>query len=162
MKKIVVCLLTVMMLTGCGEAEVFETVGDDAVLSVMAQPREIVVTLPEDTVLPVMETENSTLYMCRDFDVIVQTLESGDLDATLRSVCGLSAEELTVITTSQGDLDSYEFVWTAAGEAGEQVCRGQILDDGNYHYVLTAVTDAELVYEYQEIWNGMFESFTLG
>lgn len=161
MKKMWLLLLLALCLTGCGEAEVFETVDDEVVISAMAQPREIKVTLPEETVLPVMETENSTLYMCRDFDVMVQTLGSGDLDATLQAVCGLASEEMTIITTKQDDLDSYEFVWTAAGEAGEQVCRGQILDDGNYHYVLTAMTDADLVYEYQEIWNGIFESFSL-
>lgn len=161
MMKMWLLALLALCLTGCGEAEVFETVDDGTVLPVLAQPREASVTLPEDTVLPVMETDNSTLYMCRDFDVQVQTLDGGDLDATLRQVTGQGAEDLTVITTEAGEFACYEFVWTAAGEAGEQVCRGQILDDGNYHYVLTAMTDAELVYEYQEIWNGMFESFAL-
>ena len=36
-----------------------------------------------------------------------------------------------------------------------------ILDDGSYHYVLSAMTDADNAREYGEMWNGMFESFTL-
>ena len=161
MKKICVLLVMALCLTGCGGEAVFETVGDTGILSASAQPREITLTLPEDTVLPVMETDGGSLYMCRDFDVTVQTLEGGDLESTVRTVSGQSLEDLTVIKGTEGECNSYEFVWTAAGEGGEQVCRGQILDDGVYHYVLTAMTDADLVYEYQEIWNGMFESFGL-
>lgn len=161
MKRVCVLLLIMALLTGCGEAEVFETVADQQMVSVMAQPREIKLTLPEDTVLPAMETENGTLYMCRDFDVMVQTMESGDLDATIRAVSGFGREDLTVIETFNGAQDCYEFSWTAVGETEDQVCRCMILDDGNYHYVMTAIVDAELVREYQEIWNGMFETFGL-
>ena len=162
MRKWCVLLVMVLLLTGCADTEVFETVGDEVLLQVMAQPKQIQVTLPEDTVLPAMETENGTLYMCREFDVMVQTLDGGDLDATIRTLSGFEREDLTVIETLRGDLDCYEFVWTATGESDEQVCRCMILDDGSYHYVLTAMVDAELVSEYQQIWNGMFETFSVG
>ena len=162
MRKWCVLLVMVLLLTGCADTEVFETVGDEVLLQVMAQPKQIQVTLPEDTVLPAMETENGTLYMCREFDVMVQTLDGGDLDATIRALSGFEREDLTVIETLRGDLDCYEFVWTATGESDEQVCRCMILDDGSYHYVLTAMVDAELVSEYQQIWNGMFETFSVG
>ena len=161
MRKWCVLLVMVLLLTGCADTEVFETVGDEVLLQVMAQPKQIQVTLPEDTVLPAMETENGTLYMCREFDVMVQTLDGGDLDATIRALSGFEREDLTVIETLRGDLDCYEFVWTATGESDEQVCRCMILDDGSYHYVLTAMVDAELVSEYQQIWNGMFETFSV-
>ena len=161
MKRICLLLLMAALLTGCAEEEVFETVGDQQILSVMAQPREITLTLPEDTVLPAMETDDGILYMCREFDVMVQTMDSGDLEATIRAVSGFSREDLTVIETFNGEQDCYEFTWTAAGETEEQVCRCMILDDGNYHYVVTAMVDAELVREYQEIWNGMFETVRL-
>ena len=161
MKKTCLLLLLVLSLTGCAEAEVFETVEDEAVLSVMGEPREIKLTLPEDTILPVMETDSGTLYMCGDYDIAVQTLESGNLSGTIMQVTGQAMDDLTVITTARDEMDCYEFVWTAAGDLGEQVCRGMILDDGDYHYILTAAADAELVGEYQEIWNGIFESCSL-
>lgn len=161
MKRMVVILMILALLTGCGQAEVFETVGDQQMVAVMAQPREIRLTLPEDTVLPAMETDNGTLYMCKDFDVTVQTMNSGDLDGTIRIVSGFGREDLTVIETFNGAEDCYEFSWTTLGETEDLVCRCMILDDGNFHYILTAMVDAELAGEYQEIWNGMFETFGL-
>ena len=161
MKKILVWLVLALSLAGCGGAEVFETVGDEMVQSVMAEPREIRLTLPEEAVLPAMETDNGTIYICQNYDVSIQTLESGDLEGTIRSVSGFDLEDLTIMETSLTEADCYEFVWTSAGEWKEQVCRCMILDDGNYHYILTAMIDSDLIGEYQEIWNGMFESFGL-
>lgn len=162
MKRVWVILVLMMLLPGCKGAETFETVSDDLVQSVMAQPKEIRLTLPEDTVMPAMESESGTLYMCNGYDVTVQTLEGGDLNSTIRQVCGYDREALTVMETESGDFTCYEFVWTGAGELGQQVGRAAILDDGSYHYVLTAVTAEADAEEYREIWNGMFETFGIG
>ena len=66
-----------------------------------------------------------------------------------------------MIQTGTGDVARYEFVWTSATDQGQQIGRATLLDDGNYHYVLCATVDAEKIEEYQEIWNGIFESFQL-
>lgn len=161
MKRMGVVLMMALLLAGCGVKDTFETVGDEMIQSVMAQPKEILLELQEDTLLPAMETDNGLLYLCRDYDVAVQTMEGGDLDRTLQTVTGQDRDDLEVLQTQTGDLDSYEFVWTAAGELGEQVCRGMILDDGTYHYVLTAIADADIAEEYREMWNALFESFGL-
>ena len=158
MKKLLVLMLMIL-LCGCGAQETFETVADEMVLPVLAQPREILLTLPEETLLPAMESDGRTLYLCNGYDVAVQTVPSGDLDGTIREICGFGAEELTVMETTSGDCRCFEFVWTAATDFGEQVGRAQILDDGNYHYVLTAMASAEKALDYQEIWNGLFETF---
>ena len=160
MKMIAVFLLAVL-LTGCGKAEVYETVTDEAAQSVSAQPREILFDLAQEPVLPAMESDGGTLYLCGDFDVMVHTCQSGDLSNTVREVSGFLPEELTVIQTGTGDVNRYEFVWTSATDFGQQIGRATILDDGNYHYILSATVDAELMEEYQEIWNGIFESFQL-
>ena len=159
MKRLVLLLIPVFLLCGCGKAETMETIADEMLLPVVAQPRETWVSLPEDSVLPAMESESGTIYLCEEYDVAVQTLAAGDLDATLRTVTGYGAEDLTVIQTQDGEVDKYEFVWTMAGELGQRIGRATILDDGNYHYVLCATIDAENMAEYQEVWNGMFESF---
>lgn len=161
MKKIWLVLMMTLFLTGCGAAETFETVGDEMIQSAMAQPREILLTLQGETVLPAMETDSGTLYLCSGYDVSVQTLEGGDLDRTMRTVSGYGRDDLTVMETAVGEYACYEFVWTTAGEMGEQSCRGMILDDGSYHYVLTAMADADSAEEYREMWNGLFESFGL-
>lgn len=159
MKNFVFLLIILFSLTGCAGEEVFETVADEQLLPVMAEPMEIYVEIPEDTVMPVMESDSGRIYICSDFDVAVQTLQSGDVSATVLAVSGFNREDLTVIETQSQDGKKYEFVWSAAGERGHQVGRATILDDGNYHYVLSAVIDADKLEAWQEVWNGMFESF---
>ena len=160
-KSCILMMLLTLLLCGCGAEETFETVADEQVLEVLAQPREILLTLPEETLLPAMESDGRTLYFCEGFDVAVQTVPSGDLDATMRQITGFGREDLTVMQTMAGECQCYDFVWTAATDFGEQVGRAKILDDGGYHYVLTATADAADAQEYQEIWNGMFETFSL-
>ena len=161
MKVMMILLMTLLLLTGCSQAQVYETVTDEPVAAVSAQPREIRFDLAQEPVLPAMESDGGQLYLCGDFDVMIQTLDSGDLSDTVFRVSGFTPEELTLIQTASGDVDKYEFVWTAVTEEGHMIGRATILDDGSYHYSLSATVDAELIEEYQEIWNGIFESFEL-
>jgi len=48
---------------------------------------------------------------------------------------------IQVIKTAQDTYERYDFVWTAAGEDGLQTGRACILDDGNYHYALSAMAE---------------------
>jgi len=159
MKKLCLMMALLLLLSGCGTEQTFETVADELVLSASVQPRKILLTLPEETMLPAMETDSGTLYLCDGYDVAVQTLESGNLDATIRRICGFGSEDLTVMQTDTGTYTCYEFVWTSAGELGEQVGRAKILDDGSYHYALNTTAPAKTAEEYREIWNGIFETF---
>lgn len=151
-------LLCACLLTGCAAEETLETVNDEWVVPVMAQPRQVHVRLPEDAVVPVLEQEGSALYMARDYEIAVETLSSGDLDATIRSLTGYDSDRLTVIRTCQDELRRYDFVWTAAGEEGERLGRGVILDDGNYHYCLSALHSGK---EDRALWQEVFSSFCL-
>ena len=108
MKKILVWLVLALSLAGCGGAEVFETVGDEMVQSVMAEPREIRLTLPEEAVLPAMETDNGTIYICQNYDVSIQTLESGDLEGTIRSVSGFDLEDIRTKAIALGMIPAEE------------------------------------------------------
>lgn len=159
--KVVLILLMLLILTGCSPAQVYETVTDEPIAAVSAQPREIRFDLAQEPILPAMESEGGQLYLCGDFDVMVQTMDAGDLNDTVFRISGFTPDELTLIQTGSGDVDKYEFVWTSATDEGHQIGRATILDDGSYHYTLSATVDAELIEEYQEIWNGIFESFQL-
>ena len=152
-------MVLALLLCGCEKAQTFETVTDEMVLSASAQPRQILLTLPEETLLPAMQTDTGTLYLCNGYDVAVQTMESGDLDATVRQVCGFGSDDITIMQTTAGDFTCYEFVWSAATELGEEVGRAMILEDNDYHYILSTVAPAKRASEYQEIWNGIFDSF---
>ena len=161
MKKQLLIMVLALVLCGCSTEQTFETVTDELVLAASAQPRKILLTLPEETLMPAMETENGTLYLCDGYDIIVQTLESGDLDATVRQISGFSKAELTIIQTIAGEYPCYEFVWSAATDLGQQVGRAMILEDADYHYAICAVSPEKDAEEYQQIWNGIFDSVTI-
>lgn len=161
MKRMILLMTVLGLLSGCSAAETYEMVTDEPVQQVSAQPREIHFFLAEETAMPAMETDSGKLYLCGEYDVMSQIFDGGDLERTIRQVSGFSPSDLTVIQTESENVKKTEFVWTSAAEEGHRICRATILDDGNYHYVLSATVPAEKIEEYQEIWNGIFETFKL-
>ena len=161
MKKCAVFLLISLLLAGCGAEETVETVADEWVKRVSAPARDVILALPEDAAAPVSAGEKGILYRCQGFELLVETLASGDLEATIREITGYSRENLTVLETRDGDLKRYDLVWSCLGEQGQQVARGCILDDGNYHYVLTVLADAERAGEFESVWNELFSGYSL-
>ena len=155
-----VLLLLMILLTGCGAEQTMETVADELVIPVMAQPRLICVELPGETALPVFENDNGRIYICNDYEIAVQTLEAGDLDRTIQTVSGLSKEDVTVVETNADDVRRYELVWAAVGEGGDRGGRAAILDDGNYHYCLSVLRG--MGDEKSQIsWDQVFSTFHL-
>ena len=52
MKKGWLILALGLLLTGCSTAETYETLADQVVVSVLAEPKQIQFSLPEESVLP--------------------------------------------------------------------------------------------------------------
>ena len=161
MKKWWLLLMICAMLSGCGAEETFETVSDE-ILEVAAVQRQILVELPPEAAAPASESDAGTIYICDGYEIMLQTLTGGDLDATLRTVSGYGRKDLTVVESRQGDYKRYDLVWACAGEEGERIGRGAVLDDGSYHYVLCVLSDADRVQEYEEVWSALFSSYSLG
>ena len=155
------CVLLCLLLAGCGAEENFETISDDLSVPVMAQPRLISVELPGETALPVVENDNGRVYVCNDYEIVLQTLDGGDLEETLKTVSGLPRENLTVVETFLDGVTRCEFVWAAAGETGDQVGRGVVLDDGSYHYCLSILRPADIAKKSQINWDHVVSSFHL-
>lgn len=158
MKKWMMLLVLPLVLTGCGTQETFETVSDEQVLSVMAHPRQIRVDLPEEAVAPVLESEGEQMYLCDGYDILIEVRASGDLARTLRDMSGYEGEDLTVVQTQWDDVSRYEFVWASAGEEGDRLGRGVVLDDGDYHYCMSILRDADMQNS-QILWDQVFSSF---
>lgn len=150
-----------LLLTGCSTVETFETISDEMMQPVMARPGHITAQLPGETALPVIENDNGRLYVCNDYEIVIQTLEAGDLERTMQTLSGLEKDDLTVMETKSGELLRYEFVWAAAGESGDQTGRGVILDDGNYHYCLSVLRDVDAEEKCQVNWDQVFSSFSV-
>ena len=162
MKKYAVILAVVFLLAACGSQETFETVADAyQIPAAAAAPGTISINIPENAASPVFSGEEGILYQCDGYDISVLTLESGDLDRTLRSVTGYGRENIAVISTQDGNLTRYDCAWTAVGEGGELVSRTMILDDGNYHYAVTATADAGSTRELVPAWKDIFDSVHL-
>ena len=147
-----------MMLCGCAHVEDFETMKDVYGPQELGDPVQITLALPADAASPVMESENGKLYFCDGYEIMVQTMASGDLNRTLQSLTGYTRDGLTVIETVNDQIRRYECVWTAAGEAGDQVGRAVIMDDGNYHYCVSVMAHALESGSLQETWQELFAS----
>ena len=162
MKKIIVMLMMSLLLSGCGAKETLETVADDIPLQpVLAEPAQISVRLPDNAVSPVLESDSEQVYLCEDYEISIETRASGDLGGTITALTGFDPEQLTVMHTKQDDADRYEFVWVSAGEMGERLGRGVVLDDGSYHYCMSVLRDAENQKKSQVEWSDVFSSFSL-
>lgn len=161
MKKVMLVCLAALLLAGCASAPVLETVADEALEPAAAPAGQIKVELPDEAATPVMEGGESRFYVCEDYELMIQTLEGGDLDKTVAQLTGYEKEKLTVLQTRQNGVDRYDFVWVCTGEEGEQLGRGVILDDGNYHYTMTALRPAEDTENTQIVWRRVFETFSL-
>ena len=161
MKTFLIFGLCALLLTGCGAKPTMETVGDSLVEPAAAVKREVVVDLPGEAAIPTMENENSRYYVCEDYEISMETFPSGDLNHTIETLSGFAPEDLTVVETEYSGVKRYDFVWAAQGEAGEQVGRAAVLDDGNYHYTLTVLQNADQTEKTQIVWRTVFESFQL-
>ena len=149
------------LLCGCGAEETLETISDEVIAPVMAQPRQITVQLPEDAVAPVMESDSEQVYLCDGYEIVMETLSSGDLNATIQALSGYMKDQITVMETRTDGVKRYEFVWAAAGELGDRLGRAVVLDDGSYHYCMSVLRDAETGERSQIVWNDVFSSFVL-
>ena len=160
MKRMLLLLMLACLLAGC-RAETMETVEDIWEEVPAAEARQIRVSLPGEEALPVMESSTDRLYLGENYQIEVQTLPGGDLNRTVQTMSGLEPEDVTLMQTEQGGLTRYDFVWAAAGEEGDQLGRGAILDDGNYHYALSVLRSADDTATRQIHWDQVFSSFSV-
>ena len=162
MKKLLVIPIIAILLAGCGKEKSMETVADVQDTPVVATVQRIQLQLPPELSTPVLQDDGAgELYLCDNYSLTVQTVASGDLQKTIRNATGMDKNDLQIQQTRQKDVMRYQWIWTANGENGIQVGRGCVLDDGNYHYVLTALADEAVAGQVQQEWRGIFTSFRL-
>ena len=161
MKKYIWMVLLMLLLCGCAAEETYETLSDDLVHPVMAQQRSISVELPGEAAMPAMESDAGRIYLCEAYEIAIQTMAAGDINATVQALSGHDKAQLTVLETEHDGCTRYEFVWAAAGESGDRIGRSVILDDGNYHYTMSVLRNADPTEVSQISWDQVFQSFQL-
>ena len=159
MRKMIVVLISVLILAGCGSTQTLETIADEPVLAVSAEQREVKVELPDDAAVMTMSCDNKTIYLCEDYEICFEVLDAVDLDRTIKQVTGFHEEYLTVLKTGYEGFSKHEMVWSSAGETGDYLGRAVVLDDGDHHYVLSALAPADMVQNLEGQWEEMFASF---
>ena len=93
MKKWWMIICVSVLLTGCGAAETFETVGDELLQPVMAEVGQINLSLPpEASTQTMLGSDTDKLYFCDGYTAAVQIMDRGDLDRTCRQLCGFGAD----------------------------------------------------------------------
>ena len=160
MKKAIVFLLLMLVLTGCS-LQTFETVEDGNDVTVMAEPATLLIDLPEDAAALTMQGSAGSLYFCNDYDIAVEILPSGNLSSTLQILTGFDRQNLELMQTVRCGVDCYEGAWSAAGEAGDHIGRLLILDDGSFHYCVSIMTMADNAGACTEEWNEILSSVAL-
>lgn len=155
-------ILAICLMTGCSAQETFETVNDEVLLPVVSQQRQICMTLPADAALgAISEEDGGKLYLCDDYILTVQVLTGGNLDDTAKTVCGFSGKQLTMIPTTAASWERYDWTWSSAGEGGDHVGRAAVLDDGQYHYCVSAMAPAASATQLETKWSEVFASLRL-
>ena len=141
MKKFVFLLVLMLCLAGCGEEPVMETVADPVVEPVLAEPQALSVWLPEEAAAQTMaEGQTGECYTWGECELRIQTLDGGDIRATLQTLTGLDPEKLTVMEYERDGIQLYQTVWSMTGEEGVSLGRCMVADDGNYHYCISMIS----------------------
>ena len=144
MKKLLPLLGILLLLTGCAGNTALETVNDTIVTDNWVTAANLEISLPESASVPTLQGEDGAkFYDCGAYSLTTQILPSGDLNGTLQQLTGYTLENLSHMKTKQNTATRYDCVWAAAGESGDKVGRAVVLDDGNYHYAVTVMADAQ-------------------
>ena len=157
MKAVWLIALCALLMAGCSKN--YETMNDAHLPIEPAAAKIAEFSLPQDAALPVVSGEGGKIYFCDGYEIVYQTLDGGNLDKTLREMTGFGRKDLTVVQTNSGGIDRYSCVWTSAGEAGDQVGKLVILDDGHYHYCLGALASSQEAGSLQTTWASLLGSF---
>lgn len=162
MKLIIAVLALIWCLTGCAGPQSYETLSDTWVAPQIPEPMQIHLELPETAASPTLQTDTGDrLYLCDDYWIALQTVTSGDLERTLQDLTGYSLDALSPVQTMQDGVACYDCAWTLAGEGKTQTGRLRLLDDGNYHYAVSVLADADQAGRLQEQIQALFRSVSL-
>ena len=161
MKKLCVWILAAVLLAGCS-SQSYETRAAPCAAEPVATAGTICIRLPDGVSVPTLSTQTGDrIYIADDYEVCLQTMEGGDISTTLKSCTGYDRSNLTVLETEKDGMKRYDCAWTAAGEGTQTVGRMTVLDDGNFHYVLSVTAPADSAQSMLSAWTELSESFQI-
>ena len=134
-------VLVAICLVGCGNVEepVMETVADQIIEPVAAEPAPLSVWVPEEAAAQTMAGDGEC-YTWGENELRIQTMDGGDIRTTLQTLTGLDPERLTVMEYERDGIQLYQTVWSSTSEEGITLGRCMVADDGNYHYCISLLS----------------------
>ena len=84
--------------------------------------------------------DDSRCYSLGECELRLQTMDGGDIRATLQQLTGMEPEKLTVMEYERDGLQLYQTVWSMTGEEGVSLGRCMVADDGDYHYCISLLS----------------------
>ncbi len=154
-------IILAFLLAGCQDVPTFETIGNAYLSGETPAKRGYTLALPQEAAAQTVSGSAGTIYFCNGYEIMLETMSSGDLNSTLTALSGFDTDDLTLLQRKEQDYTCYESAWTSIGEGGFQTARTKILDDGAWHYCLTVCAPAEEVSALQTDWQTLFDSFGL-
>lgn len=172
MKKLAVFVLMALvagLLIGCAQAEepAWETVSDQILSPVEAQTQryyEITFSVPEDAVAQTMGDDGTAVCYIgaeEDYEILSYRTESDSIETVARELSGFRYDTLSPLCWEQFSMNRYDFVWSAAEDAGQMVHRAAVLEDGNAYYILTYAVREDAASGHQKEMEEVFKSFAL-
>lgn len=160
MKKACMFFLVMVLLSGCGKGKYEVRQAPCGTEVETPAPGVITICVTDEMSTPVMNTqEGDRLYIADNYEVSLQTLAGCSVEETLKNCTGFDRSKLMVIETQKDGMKRYDCAWSAVGEGTQFVGRTTILDDGDFHYVLTVTgDDGETV---ADAWQQLADSFTV-
>lgn len=159
--KILCIILMMFCLAGCAKPT-YETIADVPVVAQIPAKQQMILNLPSEAAEPVMSDETAgKVYECDGYTLWVQTMDSGDLNKTIQTLTGLSPDCLEILSSERNGVRRYDCVFATTGEDGLQVGRVCVLDDGNYHYAVSAFAPENTAGQVRGEWQNIFGSFQL-
>ena len=154
MKKLVLMLVLSVLLSGCTAPSASKAPGTQP--TERPQPRQVVLTLPAGTAAPTLGEGGRQLWFLEEGEVQVQTFYS--LEQALEQITGLPAEKLTVLPCGK---NRTETVWCSAGEGQPRIGRAVFLEEGDWCYCVSMLTDASEAEKAEEMWRSLVRSIHL-
>ena len=72
MKKVWLILLIMLMMTGCGCTETFDTIADEYIIPVSAETRQTVVAMPEEASVMTAQTDHGIICLCDGYEILTK------------------------------------------------------------------------------------------
>ncbi len=163
-KKLLVFVGMLGLLTGCGATPTWEYVQDrvmpEEVVCWQEEAYTISLGLPQDCAL-LKEELGRSVYGKDDLEVEKRMFLTSGKENAIKTVSGLDASQLTVMETTRFGMPEYQFAWYQEQEQGGRLCRADLIIHDQECYAVICSSAVEAGDSHADEIRQVFSSFGL-